>query len=42
MTVVVLTNLEHADPPDITHHVAGLYISALTPDPKPEKPTKKN
>ena len=42
MTVVVLTNLEHADPPDITHHVAGLYISALTPDPKPEKPDKKN
>jgi CubicO group peptidase (beta-lactamase class C family) len=42
MTVVVLTNLEHADPPDITHHVAGLYISALTPDPKPEKPAKKN
>jgi CubicO group peptidase (beta-lactamase class C family) len=35
LTVVVLTNLERADPEDITHHVAGLYIPELTPPPKP-------
>jgi hypothetical protein len=32
---VVLTNLERADPEDITHHVAGLYVPELMPPPKP-------
>jgi len=36
LTVVVLTNLEGAEPSDISHHVAGLYIPALTPSPEEE------
>ena len=34
LTVVVLTNLAACDPGDIAHHVAGLYVSELTPDPE--------
>jgi len=34
LTIVVLTNAEHADPGDITHHVAGLYVPELTPLPE--------
>jgi CubicO group peptidase (beta-lactamase class C family) len=37
MTVVVLTNLAGAEPADITHHVAGLYVNALAPEDKPKK-----
>jgi CubicO group peptidase (beta-lactamase class C family) len=29
MTIVVLTNLAGAEPADITHHVAGLYVKEL-------------
>ena len=36
LTVVVLTNLEGAEPSDISHHVAGLYIPALRPSPEDE------
>lgn len=32
LTVVVLTNLAGGHPDEVTHHVAGLYISALMPD----------
>ena len=36
LTVVILTNLDGAHPDDLTHHVAGLYVSDLTPmPPKP-------
>jgi len=34
LTVVVLTNLAACDPGDIAHHVAGLYVPELTPEPK--------
>lgn len=34
LTVVVLTNLEGAEPSDMAHHVAGLYVPALTPPPQ--------
>ncbi len=33
LTIVILTNLEGAHPDDLTHHVAGLYVSDLTPLP---------
>jgi len=33
LTVVILTNLDGAHPDDLTHDVAGLYISDLTPLP---------
>jgi hypothetical protein len=33
LTVVILTNLDGAHPGVLTHHVAGLYISDLTPLP---------
>jgi CubicO group peptidase (beta-lactamase class C family) len=36
LTVVVLTNLEAANPSKIAHHVAGLYLPALTPSPEEE------
>jgi len=38
--VVVLTNLAACDPGDIAHHVAGLYVSELTPDPEKKKAEK--
>jgi CubicO group peptidase (beta-lactamase class C family) len=31
LTIVVLTNLEGGGPADITHHIAGIYVPALTP-----------
>jgi len=34
LTIVMLTNLEGADPEDITHHLAALLIPALTPAEK--------
>jgi CubicO group peptidase (beta-lactamase class C family) len=34
LTVVVLANLAACEPGDIAHHVAGLYVPELTPDPK--------
>lgn len=37
LTVVVLTNLAACDPGDIAHHVAGLYVAELTPDPEKDK-----
>jgi CubicO group peptidase (beta-lactamase class C family) len=37
LTVVMLTNLDGANPEDITHHVAGLLISALMPAEKGTK-----
>lgn len=40
LTVVVLTNLAACDPGDIAHHVAGLYVSELTPDPEKKKAEK--
>ena len=40
LTVVVLTNLAACDPGDIAHHVAGLYVSELTPDPGKKKAEK--
>ncbi len=36
LTVVVLTNLEAANPSNIAHHVSGLYLPALTPSPEEE------
>jgi CubicO group peptidase (beta-lactamase class C family) len=36
LTVVVLTNLEAANPSKIAHNVAGLYLPALTPSPEKE------
>jgi len=35
LTVVVLTNLDHCEPGEIAHGVAGLYDPALKPSPKP-------
>jgi len=40
LTVVILTNLAACDPGDIAHHVAGLYVSELTPDPGKKKAEK--
>jgi CubicO group peptidase (beta-lactamase class C family) len=37
LTVVMLTNLDGANPEDITHHVAGLLIPALMPVEKGTK-----
>ncbi len=38
LTVVVLTNLDHCHPDEITHGVAGLYLPELMPDqPAPDK-----
>jgi hypothetical protein len=37
LTVVVLANLAACDPGDIAHHVAGLYVPELTPDPEKKK-----
>ncbi len=37
LTIVVLANLADCHPDEITHHVAGLYLPALTPPPKAEK-----
>ena len=37
LTVVVLTNLAACEPGDIAHHVAGLYVPELTPEPKKKK-----
>jgi CubicO group peptidase (beta-lactamase class C family) len=34
LTIVMLTNLAGADPKDLTHHVAGVLIPALTPPPE--------
>ncbi len=34
LTIVVLTNLAGAEPADITHHVAGLYVKELQPEGK--------
>ena len=42
LTVVVLTNLAACDPGDIAHHVAGLYVSELTPDPEKKKASGTN
>jgi CubicO group peptidase (beta-lactamase class C family) len=33
LTIVVLTNLADCHPDDLTHHIAGLYVPALTPQP---------
>ncbi|HEX3322460.1 MAG TPA: serine hydrolase domain-containing protein [Terriglobales bacterium] len=33
LTVIVLANLAACEPGDIAHHVAGLYVPELTPDP---------
>jgi CubicO group peptidase (beta-lactamase class C family) len=34
LTIVVLTNLDGSHPDEITHHVAGILVPALTPDEK--------
>lgn len=34
LTVIVLANLAACEPGDIAHHVAGLYLPDLTPEPK--------
>jgi hypothetical protein len=37
LTIVVLTNLEGGGPASITHHIAGIYVPALTPSPKEDQ-----
>lgn len=34
LSIVVLTNLAGAEPSDLTHHVAGLYVKELEPEEK--------
>ena len=40
LTVIVLTNLDSAEPDKIAHNVAAIYIPAVTPPPEPAKETK--
>jgi CubicO group peptidase (beta-lactamase class C family) len=38
LTVVILTNLAGPEPDDLSHHVAGIYVSELMPPPEKAKP----
>ncbi len=39
-TVVILTNLDGANPEKLSHHVAGLYIPELAPEPSKDSGAK--